>query len=91
MTRVLPSSPEKHAAEKHRSITAHVVGGLDGVVRVVTLLRGRRYRVRRLEVEIRDGVLESRVECTVMLAASSRDLLLERLRRLPTVVSAESS
>lgn len=86
MARALPNAPEKH-----RSITAHVVGGLDGVLRVVTLLRGRRYRVRRLEIEVADSVLETRVECTVMLAASGSDLLLERLRRLPTVVSAECS
>jgi hypothetical protein len=75
----------------HRAVTAHVTDGLDGVLRVVTVLRGRRYRVRDLSVDVRDGVVESRVRCTLVLPAGELDLLLERLRRLPAVMSAENA
>jgi hypothetical protein len=75
----------------HRAVTAHVTDGLDGVLRVVTVLRGRRYRIRDLAVEVRDGVVESRVRCTLVLPAGELDLLLERLRRLPAVMSAENA
>jgi hypothetical protein len=40
---------------------------------------------------MRDGVVESRVRCTLVLPASELDLLLERLRRLPAVMSAENA
>jgi hypothetical protein len=75
----------------HRAVTAHVTDGLDGVLRVVTVLRGRRYRIRDLSVDVRDGVVESRVRCTLVLPAGELDLLLERLRRLPAVMSAENA
>jgi hypothetical protein len=75
----------------HRAVTAHVTDGLDGVLRVVTVLRGRRYRIRDLAVDVRDGVVESRVRCTLVLPAAELDLLLERLRRLPAVMSAENA
>ncbi|GEL24310.1 hypothetical protein PSU4_32640 [Pseudonocardia sulfidoxydans NBRC 16205] len=73
----------------HRRVTAYVAGGLDGVLRVVTMLRGRRYKVRDLSVEVCDGVVESVVSCTVALTADEAALLVERLRRMPAVVSAE--
>ncbi|MGE0296737.1 hypothetical protein [Pseudonocardia sp.] len=73
----------------HRAVTAYVTDGLDGVLRVVTLLRGRGYRVRDLEVDVREGVVESRVACTVVVTAADAHLLVHRLRRMPVVVSAE--
>jgi hypothetical protein len=87
----LAERPERRGAEfpTYRPIVAHVTGGLDGVLRVVTLLRGRTYRVRDLDVALREGVLESRIGCTVFLAPAQTDLLLARLRRMPSVVSAE--
>jgi hypothetical protein len=66
------------------SVTAAVTGGLDGALRVMTLLRGRRYRVRDLGVHVDEG----RVTCTVLLTPADLDLLLARLRRLPAVLSA---
>ncbi|VVJ17495.1 Uncharacterised protein [Amycolatopsis camponoti] len=74
----------------HRTVAAHVVGGLAGVLRVVSLLHSRRYPVRNLRIDVRDGVVESRVECTVWLTATATALLLERLNRMPAVVSAEN-
>lgn len=73
----------------YRRVTTHVTDGLDGVMRVVTVLRGRRYRVRDLAVDVREGVVESTVHATVLLSADEHGLLLERLRRIPPVLSAE--
>ncbi|HJQ47459.1 MAG TPA: hypothetical protein VJ870_14265 [Amycolatopsis sp.] len=73
----------------HRSVTAHVVGGLNGVLRVVALLHSRAYPVRNLSVDVREGLVASRVCCTLLLTATEAGLLLERLRRMPAVVSAE--
>lgn len=76
-----------HDVPTHRSVTARVAGGLDGVVRVLVLLRGRRYRVRHLAVDVERGS----VECTATLTAADTRQLLERLRRLPAVISAEQA
>jgi hypothetical protein len=72
-----------------RRVTAYVGGGLDGALRVVAMLRGRMYRVHDLSVDVRDGVVESPVSATVSLTAAEADLLVERLRRMPVVVSAD--
>ncbi|MEV5541895.1 hypothetical protein AB0L13_34160 [Saccharopolyspora shandongensis] len=58
---------------------------------MVTVLNGRRYRVRSLRAEVREEVVESRISCTVLLTAQQFNLLLEQLRRLPAVVSAENA
>jgi hypothetical protein len=73
---------------RHRAITAHVTDGLDGVLKVAMMLRGRGYRVRDLSVDVREGVVESVFTCTIALSTSDTALLLERLRRVPVVVSA---
>ncbi|MGE3289603.1 MAG: hypothetical protein AB7J32_26380 [Pseudonocardia sp.] len=73
----------------HRAVTVYVTDGLDGVLRVVTLLRGRGYRVRDLTVDVREGVVESRMACTVVLTAAQAHLLVARLRRMPVVASAD--
>ncbi|RZQ61464.1 hypothetical protein [Amycolatopsis suaedae] len=75
----------------YRSMTTHVVGGLAGVLRVVSLLHSRRYAVRNLGVSVREGVVESRVDCTVLLTEAEAVLLLDRLKRMPAVVSAEKA
>jgi hypothetical protein len=72
-------------------VVIHVTSGLDGVVRVATMLRGRRYRVRDLAVDVREGVLVSEVRATVLLTAAETGLLLERLRRLAVVVHADGA
>ncbi|MBO0849522.1 MAG: hypothetical protein J2P20_08675 [Pseudonocardia sp.] len=73
----------------HRAVVVYVTGGLDGVLRVMTLLRERAYRVRDVDVDVHEGVLESRVGATAYLTSEEADLLLARLRRMPVVVSAE--
>lgn len=74
----------------HRAITVHVTGGFDGSLRVLVMLRGRRYRVRDLAVEVYEGVVQSRIDCTITLSAAETRLLLERLRRIPVVVTADT-
>lgn len=75
----------------HRAVVVGATGGLDGVVRIATMLRGRRYRVRDLAVQVREGVVVSDIRVVVVLTASETDLLLERLRRLSVVLSADMS
>jgi tRNA U34 2-thiouridine synthase MnmA/TrmU len=72
-----------------RTITAHVSGGFDGALRVATMLRSRGYRVRGLSLDIQEGTVPSRFECTLELHAADVGLLLERLRRIVVVLAAE--
>lgn len=81
--------PAGDAAPHYRTVAIHLTDGLDGVVRVVTVLRGRSYRVRDVRVDVREGVAESRIDATVLLTGAATELLLARLRRMPVVVSAE--
>ena len=82
---------EQHqpALPVERTFTTHVTSGLDGAVRVAMLLRGRNYRVRDLAIDVREGVVFSEVRATVTVTAAEGGLLLQRLRRLPAVVSAQ--
>lgn len=86
---MLETSLPAAEAPLYRSIVIHLTGGLDGVLRLVTVLRGRCYRVRDVRVDVREGVPESRIDATVLLTASDTALLLARLRRVPMVVTAE--
>jgi hypothetical protein len=83
---------EQHqpALTGERTFITHVTGGLDGAVRVAMLLRGRNYRVRDLAIDVREGVVFSEVRATVAVTVAEAELLLQRLRRLPAVVSAEN-
>ena len=71
------------------TVTAHVSGGLESALKVVSMLHGRRYVVRDLGVQV--GADRSSVTCTALVTSAERDLLLARLRRLPVVVSAGSA
>jgi hypothetical protein len=73
----------------YRCVTTHVTDGLDGVMRVISLLRGRQYRLRDLSINVQEGVVASTVSATVLLGAQEHTLLLNRLRRVPSVVSAD--
>jgi hypothetical protein len=75
----------------HRSVVIHVDGGLDAALRVAMMLRGRQYSVLDLAVDVREGLAVSEVRATVVLAGPDTDLLLERLRRLSVVVTAEKA
>ncbi|MGW3992547.1 hypothetical protein [Amycolatopsis sp. NPDC004772] len=70
-----------------RRIATYFVGGADEVPALVGALGGR--PVHELAVDVKDGVRESSMVCAVLLAAEETGPLLDRLRALPSVVSAE--
>lgn len=72
-----------------RRIATHFTGGVDGVHALTTVLRQQGCKVHELSVDVGDGVRESSMLCTVMMPTDDVDALLERLRRLPSVVSSE--
>lgn len=85
------ASARQHQPEPslHRGFVASIADGLDGAVRVAMMLRGRNYQVRDLTFDIREGALLSEIRATVLLTAAEADLLVKRLQRMPTVVSAD--
>ena len=70
-----------------RRIATYVVGGTETIPALVGALEGR--PVHELSVDVKDGVRESSMVCAVLLAAEETAPLLDRLRGLPSVVSAE--
>lgn len=93
--RRMQTSDVRVAADHQRAssdlctVFIRVANGFDGALRVAQLLRGRRYRVRDLAIEVRDGDASAALQVTVVLAAVQRELLLERLRRVPVVRSVD--
>ncbi|GAA5120905.1 hypothetical protein [Haloechinothrix salitolerans] len=82
-----PSSTPSFLAR--RRIATYFTGGTNGVLTLVTALQQRGFTVHDMSVDIRDGVPESSMVCTVMVTSTDIDLLLEHLRDLPSVVSSE--
>ncbi|NKQ52208.1 hypothetical protein HFP15_04870 [Amycolatopsis sp. K13G38] len=72
-----------------RRIAAYFVGGVDAVPTLVGALAQRGHLVHELSVDIRDGVRESSMVCTILLPSDETEHLLAHLRELPAVVSAE--
>jgi len=72
-----------------RRIATYFVGGIEGIPGLVDVLARDGSIVHDLSMDVRDGVTESSMVCAVLVAADEVDLLLERLRLLPSVVSAE--
>ncbi|MPY80430.1 MAG: hypothetical protein GEV04_18625 [Actinophytocola sp.] len=81
-----PSSPSFLA---RRRVATYFTGGTDGILPLVSALQQRGFKVHDLSVDIRDGVPESSMVCTVMVTNDDIDLLLDHLRDLPSVVSSE--
>ncbi|HEY3478816.1 MAG TPA: hypothetical protein VGL02_07940 [Streptomyces sp.] len=83
------SSPASFAPTMllRRRIATYFVGGADQIPALVHALDG--HLVHELSVDIKDGVRESSMVCAVLLAGAEIEPLLERLRELPAVVSAE--
>ncbi|WP_410661654.1 hypothetical protein [Amycolatopsis sp. lyj-112] len=69
-----------------RRIATYFVGGVEQIPGLVDALA---CLVHELSVDVRDGVRESTMTCAVLVGEDSVDQLLERLRRLPSVVSSE--
>lgn len=72
-----------------RRITTYFTGGVDGLLTVSATLQQAGCQVQDLSVDMHDGVAESSMVCTVMIADGGIDQLLGSLRGLPTVVSSE--
>jgi hypothetical protein len=70
-----------------RRIATYFVGGAEQIPALVSALDG--HPVHELSVDIKDGVRESSMVCAVLLAADETEPLLDRLRTLTPVVSAE--
>ncbi|MET8853919.1 hypothetical protein [Amycolatopsis sp. NPDC004625] len=70
-----------------RRIATYFVGGAEQIPALVGALEG--HPVHELSVDIKDGVRESSMVCAVLLAADETETLLDRLRTLTPVVSAE--
>ncbi|MEV4054879.1 hypothetical protein AB0J55_27085 [Amycolatopsis sp. NPDC049688] len=70
-----------------RRIAAYFVGGAEEIPALVGALEGR--LVHEFSVDVKDGVRESSMVCSVLLAGDETEPLLDRLRTLPAVVSAE--
>ena len=72
-----------------RRIATHFTGGVDGVLTLTSTLRQQGCKVHELSVDVRDGVRESSMLCTVMMPTDDVESLLDLLRLLPSVVSSE--
>lgn len=78
-----------HDVRRNRFLTASVAGGFDGVMHVAMMLRTRQYQVTKLSVDVGCSSTRSAVRVTVRLTSAEARLLLERMRRLPLVVTAQ--
>ncbi|GAA4690631.1 hypothetical protein GCM10023215_29150 [Pseudonocardia yuanmonensis] len=83
---LLPAPATSAQAPDPVSLTVAVTGGLDGVQRVVTLLRGRGYPVRGLTADLDDDT--GTLGLTLPLTVEEAELLVARLHRLPAVLRA---
>lgn len=72
-----------------RRIATYFTGGVEGILKLVFVLQQHGYKVHEMSVDIRDGVMESSMVCTVMVTSDDIHRLLECLRELPSVVSSE--
>ena len=85
MTTLTATTPARTVTGHHVSLL--VTGGDDGLVKVLTTLRSRRYQVRELRVDLTGEV--GRVDLDVEPDGRDPELLLEQLRRVVAVVRAE--
>ncbi|GAA4529142.1 hypothetical protein [Amycolatopsis samaneae] len=84
-----PIPAARAAMPVRRRIATYFLGGAGEVPHLIGALTQHGCRVHELSVDIRDGVPESSMVCAVLVAADETEILLDRLRRLPAVASAE--
>jgi hypothetical protein len=72
-----------------RRIATYFTGGIEEIPGLVDALAQRGHRVHDLSVDVRDGVRESSMVCSALVADGEIEHLLERLRLLASVVSCE--
>jgi hypothetical protein len=84
-----PTSFATRSLMVRRRFATYFTGGVEGIPALVGVLSERGRIIHELSVDIRDGVRESNLACAVLLPGDEVDGLLDRLRELPSVVSAE--
>ncbi len=72
-----------------RRIATYFVGGIEEIPGLLGTLKQHGHLVHDLSVDVRDGVRESSMVCAFLTADGEIDPLLDSLRQLPSVVSAE--
>ncbi|WP_406637836.1 hypothetical protein [Amycolatopsis sp. WGS_07] len=72
-----------------RRIATYFVGGIDQIPGLVATLSQHGKLIHELSVDVREGVRESSMVSTVLVSPDALDPLLDALRDLPSVVSAE--
>ncbi|WP_370967416.1 hypothetical protein [Amycolatopsis sp. cg9] len=70
-----------------RRVATYFTGGAEAIPTLVRALEGA--LVHELSVDVKDGVRESSMVCAVLLGGDEIEALLDQLRALPAVVSAE--
>ncbi|RJQ83065.1 hypothetical protein [Amycolatopsis panacis] len=85
----MSAAPTRSPLLLRRRIATYFTGGVEEIPALVRALAETGRHVHDLSVNVREGVTESSMACAVLVAADEVDTLLERLRRLPAVVSAE--
>ncbi|ANY05508.1 ACT domain-containing protein [Pseudonocardia sp. HH130630-07] len=83
----LTATPDARPRASVHAYTLLVTGGDDGLIKVLTTLRSRRYAVRDLRADLSGDV--GRVDVEVEPDGRGPDLLLEQLRRVVAVVRAD--
>lgn len=81
-----PATPATPGSTCHH-LTLLVTGGDDGLMKVLTTLRSRRYAVRELRADLSGEV--GRLDLAVEPDGRDPQLLVEQLRRVVAVVRAE--
>ncbi|MCG3751035.1 MULTISPECIES: hypothetical protein [Amycolatopsis] len=72
-----------------RRIATYFVGGIDQIPALVATLTQHGKLIHELSVDVREGVRESSMVSTVLVSPDALDALLDALRALSSVVSAE--
>ncbi|MEJ8280968.1 ACT domain-containing protein [Pseudonocardia spirodelae] len=80
-------APGPTAPAAGHAVSLLLTGADDGLLKVMTVLRSRRWAVRSLQVDLSGEV--GRVDLVVAHDGRAAELLLEQLRRVVVVVRAE--
>ncbi|WP_214368552.1 hypothetical protein [Pseudonocardia sp. H11422] len=77
------------ASRIHRRHTVVTSGGMDGVLRVATMLQNCGHPVRDFSVDVREGVIYSSLSCTISMTAAEAQAFVDRVLAISSVVSVD--
>lgn len=77
------------ASRIHRRHSIVATGGMDGAMRVATMLQSCGHPIRDFAAEVREGIVYSSLTCTVSMTADEADAFVDRLRADPSVVAVD--